>query len=251
MKLGHSEMLGITISSTANDVIRKLEKQQKQVRFATALALTKTAQIAKRDVEAEMQRKFDRPTPYTMKSVFTKRATPAVLEASAFIKDINIGGGQGLSTAELLQHQFIGGKRAEKRSEWRFIQAGLMSIGEFLVPGKGAKLDRYGNMSRGQMQQVMSQVRVGVDPYQYSTNSRRSKRNQSKAGKYFWSHGDHLPRGVWLRVGLRGVIPVLLVVKTPKYTKRIDLEKIRQKVITRDFPREFDKALDFALRTAR
>lgn len=246
-------MLGVKITSNVKDVIRALEKQQKQVRFATAVALTRTAQIAKREVEGEMRTKFDRPTPYTLRSVFIKPASAKspVLEASAFIKDRAIGGGQQLSTAELLQHQFAGGKRAEKRSEWRFIQAGLMSLGEFLVPGKGAKLDRYGNMSRGQLQQIMSQVRVGVDPYAYASKSRRSLRNQAKAGKYFWSYGDHLPRGVWLRVGLRGVLPVLLVVKTPKYTKRIDLEKIRQKVMTRDFPRELEKALDYAFRTAR
>lgn len=246
-------MLGVTIHHTLQSVSKTLEKQQKQVRFATAVALTRTAKIAQRDMVSEMSRKFDRPTPYVLRSVFIKgaNAKAPVLEASAFIKDRDIGGGQYLSTAELLQHQFAGGSREAKRSEWRFRQAGLMSNGEFLVPGEGAKLDRYGNINKTQMIQVMSQVRVGVDPYAYKSKSRRSQRNQAKAGKYFWSYGDHLPRGVWLRVGLRGVLPVLLVVKTPKYAKRIDLDKIRQKVMTRDFPRELEKALDYAFRTAR
>lgn len=251
-------MLNLTISHTLQSVSKSLQKQQKQVRFATAVALTRTAGIAKREVVDAMRKNFDRPTPYTLRSIFTKRATALKLEASAYVKDDYIGGGQNLSTAELLKHQFSGGKREAKRSEWRFRQAGLMSGNEFLVPAKAAKLDAYGNVSKGQMQQIMSQVRVGLDPYAYASKSKRSQRNQTKAGEYFWSHGStrghngNLPRGVWLRKnGGRFLQPVLLVVKAPNYRRRIDLDKIRQLVITRDFDREFTKALDYALRTAR
>jgi hypothetical protein len=68
-------------------VKRLLDAQQRQMPFAVALALTRTAQDVKRAEQAEMRGVFDRPTPFTLNSLFTKPATKQSLEARVWVKD--------------------------------------------------------------------------------------------------------------------------------------------------------------------
>ena len=132
--------------------------RDRQVPFATAKALTLTAKEAQRDAYREFEAKFDRPTPFTMRSLFIKPATKRDLTAMVFVKDRAIGGKNRNSIAEILRHQFAGGSRIEKALERALRRAGLLASGEFVVPGDAAKLDRYGNVSRGQITQLLSQI---------------------------------------------------------------------------------------------
>lgn len=244
-------MITINIKHNISETIRLLdERGRKQIRFATAVALTKTAKLAQAAVVDELRSRFDRPTPYTLKSLYIKPATKQNLQAMVYLKDQAIGGKNNKSLAEIIGHQFTGGTRIRKRIEAAFTRAGLISANEFLVPGEAAKLDQYGNLSKGQTVQVMSQVKVGADALAYKTNSLRSKKNVKAAGAMFWSVGGKLPRGVWMRDGL-GVKPVLLVIQQPQYQRRIDMNKIVQGVVDKKFSSEFKSALDSAIATAR
>lgn len=233
------------------EVTRTIRNLEKQTRFATAKALTKTAQKVQTKLVRKMQKKFDRPTPYTLRSTFIKPATKGNLTAMVGLKD-RAGSKAGLPPAELLAHHFTGGGRAIKGLERYLQRAGLISAGEFVVPGAGARLDRYGNMSRGQIAQLMSQLRIGIDPHQYASKSARSRRNVSKAGRIFWSRGGHLARGAWIDMGnSAGVRPLLVVVKGARYKRRIDLEQIAHKVVSKEWDATFEAALADAMRTAR
>lgn len=244
-------MASIKITHDIKDTVRMLDdKVRKQVGFATAVALTKTAQAAQRELVQEMSQKFDRPTPMVLKSMFIRPATRQRLESMVFLKDRSIGGKNPLSIAEILRHQFAGGTRVRKRLELWLERAGLISRSEYIVPGAAARLDRYGNLSRGQIQQIMSQLRVGSDPYSYSSKSKRSRRNVRAAGEMFWSRGDTLPRGAWMRAG-RNVKPLLIVVKRAQYSRRINMEATVDTVIRKHFNRFFDDAFAQAMRTAR
>lgn len=144
-----------------------------------------------------------------------------------------------------------------------------------IVPGAGAKLDRYGNMSRGQLTQILSQIgvrRAGFDST--PTGSRRSRRNVARVGKIFWSYGsggtkkplvdkktgitygyvggnqNHLPKGAWVRSG-RTVRPLMIAIRSTSYGQRFDLNKLGKDNIDRHFSIEFNKAFDAALKTAR
>lgn len=253
--------------------------KSRQVPFATAKALTLTAKEAQKDTYREFESKFDRPTPLTMRSLFIKPATKRDLTAEVFVKDRPIGGKNSKSTAEILRHQFGGGTRLVKRLEQMLRRQGFIDEDEFVVPGAAAKIDRYGNMSRGQLTQMLSQIGAGGSGYDNrSTGSARSRRNVARAGKMFWSLGpgtpsagvmrglrkkfdidkavdpkstQHLPKGAWMRAGLT-VKPILIVVgASPSYRKRIDMAGIGRNAVRRDFNRLFAEAYAEALRTAQ
>ena len=123
--------------------------------------------------------------------------------------------------------------------------------------------------------QILSQigvVRAGFDSS--PTKSKRSKRNVAKAGQIFWSsgkgspgtrahsgrlkfdyssgdytgHRQNLPKGAWVRAG-RSVKPLLLVVRSVRYRRRINLQTVASQVVSKNFKGNFDKALAEALRT--
>lgn len=247
-------MIKMSVKFDMGPVQRHLAAVQRQVPFATAVALTRTAKRVQAELIDEMKREFDRPTPWTLKATFLSSAKPRNLEAVTGIKDQAYAGNR-LSSAQILSHQFAGGGRHVKALEVWLRRAGYLGANEFVAPGAGAKLDRYGNMSRGQVQQILSQLKAGADSASHASGSARSKRNVKRAGKIFWSNGSgraaHLPRGAWQRAGLHLVKPLLIAVASPSYTRRIDLRKLGEKVVRQHAQREFNQALEAALRTAR
>lgn len=247
----------------------------KQVRFATAVALTKTAKHAQKDVAQEFARVFDRPTPTVMKSLWVKPATKQNLAAMVYVKDRALGGKNPNSMAEVIAQQFRGGSRIAKQAEFVLRRDGFLAGDEFVAPGAAAKLDRYGNISRGQLVQVLSQIGVRSSGYDSTpTQSRRSRRNVQAAGVIFWSRGpegrrtpkvdratgisygytgggaSHLPKGAWMRTA-DGVKPILIAIRSPRYRARVNMEKIVTKTIERVWQQEFKAAFDAAKASAR
>ncbi len=231
-----------------------LGSQARQVPFAASLAINRTAQRVREETLVEMSAQFDRPTPLVMKSLFITPATKARLQAAVYLKDREIGGKNSRSMAEILGHQFAGGTRLRKRMEDAFVSAGLIGLGEYLVPGPDAKLDQYGNLSRGQTQQIYAALRLFRDPYQNATQSKRSLRNAKAAGRMFWSDGkgaNKVRRGLWA-TDARGYPRLLmLAIPTPVYRRRIDMDRISSQVVAREFDGLFDAALQKALASAR
>lgn len=108
------------------DVRRSFAKLTKsQVPFATALALNDTAMEAKAAAEEGMQRDLDRPTPFTQRGLYLRRASKGRLKATLGYKDIQAG---------YMRFQVQGGERRPARRA-------------ILIP-KGVGLNRYGNMPR-------------------------------------------------------------------------------------------------------
>lgn len=260
--------------------LAELAGKQKQVRFGTAVALTRTAKRAQVAVADEFKVKFDRPTRTTLKSMWVKPATKANLEAMVYVKDRPLGGKNPYSMAEILKHQFTGGTRIAKQMELILRRDGFLLQNEFVVPGAGAKLDSNGNMNRGQIVQILSQIGVRTMGYDSNpTKSKRSRRNVARAGKIFWSLGSgnmgkvtvridkasgltyntyegrggkasHLPKGAWVRDG-RSVKPLLIAISGQRYRKRIELDRIVRAQVDKYFTQEFDQAFADAMRTAR
>lgn len=224
-------------------------RQREQIPFALALTVTRLARRVETDLRKDMRAQFDRPTPYTLSSTFATMATKLHPQAEVGIK-AEPEGKSRIGPADVLRHQFAGGERARKALEGWLTRAGYISEREFLVPGAKARLDQYGNMSRGQVQQILSQLRAGLDPATYASRSARSRRRVRKAGVLFWSRGGTLPRGVWKREG-RTVEPILMVARvTPQYAQRIDLPAIAAAVVKRYQDEEFYTALRQAIRSS-
>lgn len=250
-------MISVRIENLGQ-LINVIETRANSIPFVKALAINAVAAKVREQVLVEFSQKFDRPTPVTMKGLFTrpadykKQADPF---AEVLVKDVQLGKIVGQSLASIIGHQFSGGQRIPKRSETLLRQNRYLAGDEYIAPGPDAKLDAYGNISRGQMQQIMSALRANFDPYQNRSSSRRSQRNAARAGNIFYSSGKpgtgqtKVPRrGVWARDG-RGRLKLLLVIiKTPKYQQRIDMQSISDSVSAQHWDDAVAAAWDKAIK---
>lgn len=227
---------------------------EKQVRFATAVALTRVASQAKRDLRDEMPRVFDRPTPYTLNSLFMKAATKKTLQAIVWLKDF---APKGNPAAEYLLPQIYGGPRKDKRSELLLRRAGILPPGRFITPAEFTPIDAYGNIRKGFMTKVLSQLRAQTDPYQNETaRSRARKKSRSGGLSYFLpdTKRSGQARAIYERVDFAfgsALRPVLAFArKRPTYEPRYRFIEIATKNTETRFRAEFDPALQQALATA-
>src|SRR5450830_1021925 len=69
------------------DPARLVGELAKQTRFALKTALNTTATQVRDGLRSEIQRTIDRPTPYTLNSLFIRAATAQNLEATVWLKD--------------------------------------------------------------------------------------------------------------------------------------------------------------------
>jgi hypothetical protein len=231
---------------------------QKQVTFATRVALTRTAQKAAAAEVHEMRDVFRNPTPYALNSVFVQPATKTRLEATVKLKD---DATKAVPASKFLAAQVSGGQRQLKRFEKALTAAGAMPVGYRAVPGKAAKLDSYGNMSRGQIVQILAFFRAFPE-MGYKANmtdkgrarlARGNKRVQGFA--YFVGRpGDRLPLGIYQRVSFVGgtaIKPVMLFVRSAVYEAIYDFEYVVEQTVKNQFADEFAKAYVEAVGSAR
>ena len=125
-------MLTMTIQTDVEKTIRQLGVAQRQIAFAAALALTKTAQQAQRDVTAELPKVFDRPTPFTMRAIAMERANKQTLTARVYIRPIQ---------AEYLRREIAGGTALPKKRA--------------LVIPFHAELNQYGGLPRTAVKRLL------------------------------------------------------------------------------------------------
>lgn len=226
----------------------------KQVKFAAAVALTRTAQAAKVEVSRLMPSELDRPKPGTTKALRVERATKDNLTAVVRLNNR----GEGVPSSEFIGHNITGGRRGMKRSELMLRAVGILPEGLYTIPGKEAKLDAYGNMSRGQIVSILSYFRTfGITPL----NSRRMnmtdkarQRLAKRRAEYFIvpirDRKMGLYPGIWRRSG-NDLQPVLMFVKPGTHKKLVKIHETGERVVRREFNKLFDQAFAEAMRTAR
>lgn len=254
----------IKVQDNFPQVAEAMRRAEGQVPFALARALTKTGQDVRAAERREIEQVFDRPTPYTRNAVYLRPATKQRLQADVWLKD-------GNRPSHYLLPQITGGDRPLKRFEQRLVRAGLMQPSERAVPASGARLDAYGNISRGQIAQILSQLRTAAVQGDFSnaSDSKRSRATRAREayfvsrgtgawqGGHSWKSGaksQHLPRGVWLRrsFGAWGtaVKPVLLFVPRARYRAIYRFFELAEQVVGQRFGAHFDESWAIALRTA-
>lgn len=247
-------MLKLDVSVDAQGLARQLGALVgTQVPFATALALTKSAQAGQHAEEAAIGMVFDRPTSYARGGVRIEPATKAKLWASVKLKD---DANKGVPAAKFLNAEVYGGERSLKGSERALRSAGILPDGMMAVPGSAAKIDSYGNMDRGQLMQILSYLKAqSTGGYTRAISKGRAAKLKREGISYLVGRiGRNGPMGIYERRGFaHGVSrrPLLIFVKAPRYSVRLPFHKIATNAATAAFPAEFERAMDFALRTAR
>ena len=240
--------------------------EKRQFPYATAKALTKTAQKVKEEQIKVMQRTIDRPTPYTLNSLYVKSATKNNLTSMVYFKEGFFGA--GVPAANFIQPHVDGGKRNLKRFESALRRIGVLPIGMFIAPGEACQLDAYGNIPGSFIIQIMSYFRAfGEQGYRANITDKRKKSlkrgsKRSLGFEYFVSKGkgewygrqQHLPPGIYKRVDFAAgsaIKPIMMFVKEPVYRKRFPFFETAQKVIDNNLKPNFDEAMEEAIRTAK
>lgn len=242
----------LDVRGTMQPIIDALSQQSReQVPFATALALTRTAQFVQRKESEEIGRVFDRPTPFTRNSIFIRPATKSNLSAEVLIKDESF---KAVAPIKWLAPQVYGGFRQAKRFEDLLRARGILPSGQFLIPAVGAKLDSYGNVSRGQIQQILSQLGASRDPLQNRTTKSKKR---TRRGRQFFAlikPRGKLKPGIYERFGFAfgsAVRPVFIFTGAQHYRQRFKFFQLAEQTAEMRFPIEFALAMRRAIETAR
>ncbi|MEO6518829.1 MAG: hypothetical protein ABIO17_07550, partial [Pseudoxanthomonas sp.] len=168
----------------------------------------------------------------------------------------------GTPPAKYLLTEVEGGTRRKTGLEILLQSKGAMPAGMFAVPGQGAELDAYGNIKKGQISKVLSQLGARNDPLQNETETSRDRRRRLAAkkgirgGEFFVlkaKRGRMLP-GIYERIvtGFGSAVRSLFIfVPRTNYKPRYDIFGMAQRTWDKLMPFHFQRELDKAVQTSK
>lgn len=224
--------------------------EKEQMPQATVWALNDTANDILEHVQDRMEIVFDRPTRFTKNAFMVWRAKKNTLEAKVQERP-------SVGSRHYLKVQETGGARPKTGLE-RMLSGSLAYDGVMaaLVPAAGARLDRFGNWSKGQRNQAISGIRAwGETGYSANATNASQARNRGRAGYFVPKSGGRLSPGIWKRTG-KGKREKLTKVAhfldyMPRYTERLEFLEGAEEIFDRRFATHFDAAFRKAMQTAR
>lgn len=223
---------------------------QRQVPFATMMAVNRTAQDVLDDVRARMDVVFDRPTR------FTKNAFQIMPRASRANPEATVGERPSVTKRHYLKVQETGGARGQTGVEALLARNLPLAMDLRAVipatggPFEGARLDSFGNWSTGERNQVLSALKSQRDATANVTDRSRA-RNRRRASYFVPKHG--LAPGVYRR-NAPGDIPVRVLKfseRAPQYQPRLEFLDRAERIFAERMATNFADALSRALATAR
>mgnify|MGYP003110665948 FL=1 len=115
----------VDVKSNINEITKwTTNAQKKQIPFATSVAINNTLFDLKKEMAKQMDKKLDRPTPFTKRGFFINKAKKNLLVGVLLMKDI---------VANYMQFQIEGGTRTTGK--------------QIPVPYKpNARLNKFGNI---------------------------------------------------------------------------------------------------------
>ncbi len=225
---------GITVTVDTAGVRRLFDRIAKESPKLALDAINHGAFAARKAINAEIAKKFDRPTPYTLNALFVAQARRNKLQARVWFKDLEAKS-SGRSRGHYLTTQTFGGVRAWKQFEARLNRVGALPAAHYAVPSPAFPLDAYGNPKRSEITKIMSWLGA-FDEIGYSANKTAAGKAKAKRGTrsrrgyaYFMASKTnprtrHLRPGIYLktRFGFGWAIkPMLLFVPQSGYTQRL------------------------------
>lgn len=237
------------------EIKRKLSAMPGQINKAASLALARTGNAIRDAEQKEMQTVFDRPTRWTLgamrvSSVRNLHVTVGIIDPAKYKR-----------AAMYLDTQITGGARRMKAFE-RALQAnGAMPTGWLAVPGEGAKLDEFGNMSAGQIVQILAWFKSaeGRPGYKMNmTDAGRAKRRKGTKRKMGFEYVAVMPGkqrnlkqpGIYQRFTTgfgKSIKPILIFVSSARYKPLFNFERVARDTFTRVMPIEISKSINNAL----
>lgn len=230
------------------------EVGKRHIPRSAAIALTKTAMLAKDDLRAAMLAEFDRPTNFTLNSLFVRPASVQNPVAEIMVKDF---APKGTPAVKYLAPEIYGGQRRQKRFERALQAAGILPAGMYAVPGAAAPLDGSGNVPAPYITRMLSQLRAfGQQGYRANeTDKGRAKRLGRNPRVGDWvvvrEKRGKLAPGIYQRFHFgqgNALKPVFIFTsKAPTYNKRFTFFETVERTAALRFPEQFVLAFQGAL----
>lgn len=252
--------IGCKITGLTN-IQKSLKAIGDDLPFAMAKALTRTAVAVKPAVINKMKTVFDRPTPYTLNSLYVRSATKEKLESWVYLKDEK--GKGGIEAHKYLGPEIFGGDRNHKRFEKALQYAGVLPKNMFAVPGAAAEIDRYGNMNSGQIVKLLSYFKAFKEiGFRANITDKRklkmAKGIKTKKASYLGisyfalqRRKNNLLPGIYQKVSYangKKIKPVLIFVKKPIYNGVFAFYDIIEEEVNKRWWDIFSKSLSETIR---
>jgi hypothetical protein len=253
------------------DLMRQVDVVPQVGNEALRRGLNATVRKGPPAVQSVMRRVFDRVTPYALNAMRVQEAQGqgTQLKAGVMIKGAQDIAGSAVPPQSFLRAQILGGTRRWKRFEVALMRAGLLPRGWYVVPGQGARLDAYGNMSAGHVVQLMAYLQLfkaqSSGRRQNMSDKRRQQLGRStrrrRGVEYFVQLANvagpggrrDLAPGIWERADFgaagKGIRPVVLFVRTNRYRPRLDYFGTLQRHAAAVMPTEIERAVALVRRT--
>lgn len=125
---------------------RALQLASGQTRFAASQAVNDCARAARDAINGRMGETFDRPTPFTTRSVVAPRelaASKAHLVATVTVRPLQ---------QKYLLHEEVGGSRSPAENTRR-------PGASIVLPGRALLLDPFGNIPRGTLRELKAEAK--------------------------------------------------------------------------------------------
>lgn len=245
----------IILNITGLDQVRaQLGSMAKQANFAASKALNTTAYAINAKLKTEMASTFaGGATAYTLRAFKVETSKKTNLTATVALRTDTKGA--SLAYSKALGHMFTGGQRKFKKIEGALRARKLMPNGLTIAPGNGMRLDRYGNMDKRQLTEIMTMLIARPSNMRVIRKTGAGK--TPKMVDYFVVQPgarSRLHPGIYKRVetgNSSGIDAMILYVNPVSYRRFIDLEKLGRDVVAKTFQPAFDAELAKALQSAR
>ncbi len=230
-----------------------------QVPFALAKTLTALAGDGKDHLVAKLPSAFDRPTAFTLRGVFTKRAEKATPVAEVYFPESDPAQGKGLR--EYIRPGARGAsQRSQKRTEFLLTKMGYLPAGWVLTPGSytRGKLDGFGNVPGSYYKQVIRSLGIKNTKGPPKPPSRASQARAAKLGvasEFFavapgantsGKNGGWLPSGIYRRAGPGGkrLVQYFKFSARARYRARINVLAEVQGAVQQNAQRRWGEAVE-------
>ena len=226
--------ISLTIDQDLSKATAWTKAVQKQLPFATSVALNNVAFDARKAINAGTKGAFHVPVKFTQNAFLVQKSKKKSLAAFVYAQDK-----AGKDRARYLRFGIAGGSRPQKGLDVYFEKAvpndGTIPAGAYFMPTSLVKTNASGNVTQATLRRISKGI--SGDP---------------RGGFFIGTpRGGNRPPGIYRRSREQLFPYFIATTDRPDYTGRFNIESIGAKVIERRFGIHFNAALSKALSTAK
>ena len=232
----------ISVKSDIDKLAKQFKGFEKQVPFATSLALNRTVRETQKQLKSDLPQLIDRPTTYTKASLQYEKSTKRNLTAIIGFQGDGFGkaprsrgtsSGPGIESSEYIGRLERGGLRTPALGRRNILVRAKNSQKE------AGLVTRHGNLSRKKVKQLLAKSEAGSKKYFFGVPKGRPESAE----------------GIYKRMGKKGRDNLVMLVSFAKQTKYSGNQlkfgqTVRAEVLKR-FEKEFVAAIEKAIQTAK